>query len=56
MKEYKIIKQKSKLFGDSDAEFEKQLNDYARQGWIVKSAYIPSHSTAVKVILERAKN
>ncbi|NHF61355.1 DUF4177 domain-containing protein [Flavobacteriaceae bacterium TP-CH-4] len=56
MKEYKIIKQKTKVFGDNDATFEKELNDYARLGWQVTSAVMPSHSTAMKVILERTKN
>lgn len=55
MKEYKIIKQKGK-FRNSDKDFETELNQYAREGWQVKTGGIMSSSTFFKVILERDKN
>lgn len=56
MKEYKIIKQKTKLLGNSDGDFEKELNEYARKGWVVKNSVFSDNSYALKVILERDKN
>lgn len=55
MKEYKIIRQKSK-FRNSDKDFETELNQYAREGWHVVTSSIMSSSTFFKVILERDKN
>tara|TARA_R110002051_G_scaffold157113_1_gene228700 strand:- start:8838 stop:9008 length:171 start_codon:yes stop_codon:yes gene_type:complete len=56
MKEYKIISQKGKLFKNSDAEFEKELNEYARQGWIVVNSIFNPNTYSMKVILERSKS
>jgi len=53
MKEYKII---SKGFWKKDAFFEDTLNQYAREGWEVKSAIGDGHGNIAKVILERDKN
>jgi len=55
MKEYKVIRQKSK-FKNSDKDFETELNQYAREGWQVAVGGIMSSSTFFKVILERDKN
>lgn len=55
MKEYKIIRQKSK-FRNSDKDFETELNQLAREGWQVITGGIMSSSTFFKVILERNKN
>lgn len=56
MKEYKIIKQKEKLLGNKDSDFEGQLNSLAKQGWQVISIVRLTHSNAMKAILERDKN
>ena len=55
MKEYKIVKQKAKVFGNPDQEFEDELNKLAREGWRVISVCSMSHSTLVKAYLERDK-
>jgi len=56
MKEYKIIKQKEKLLGNKDSDFEDQLNSLAKQGWQVISIVRLTHSNAMKAVLERDKN
>lgn len=56
MKEYKIIKQKEKLLGTKDSDFEDQLNSLAKQGWQVISIVRLTHSNAMKAVLERDKN
>jgi hypothetical protein len=52
MKEYKLIKkgvfQKDKVLID-------ELNQLAREGWVVKSAVGSGHGDIAKVILERDK-
>ena len=48
MKEYKIVKQKGKVFGNPDQEL-------AKEGWRVISVCCMSHSTLVKAYLERDK-
>ena len=55
MKEYKIVSQKGKLFKNNDAEFEKELNEYAKQGWNVLNSIFNASTYALKVILERDK-
>ena len=52
MKEYKIIKKK---FFKKDKPFEDELNQFAREGWIVRSAVGNGHGDFGKVILERDK-
>lgn len=56
MKEYKIIKQKEKLLGHQDQEFEDELNSLAKRGWKVISVIRLTHSNAMKAVLERDKN
>lgn len=56
MKEYKIIKQKEKLLGNQDQDFEDELNSLARQGWQVINIVRLSHSNTMKAVLERDKN
>ncbi|UNY98909.1 DUF4177 domain-containing protein [Zhouia spongiae] len=56
MKEYKIIKQKTNLFSNSDKSFEDALNLHARDGWRVISAVFSEKNYALKAILERDKN
>lgn len=56
MKEYKIIVQKGGLFTNKDEEFEKTLNDFAREGWVVISSTSNPHTHLLKVILERQKH
>ena len=53
MKEYKIIKQKINLLKNNDNLFEKELNDYAKQGWPVLDTVFSDANYALKVILER---
>ncbi len=53
MKEYKIIK---KSLWKKDADFEDIINQFARDGWEVKSAVGNGHGDFSKVILERDKN
>ena len=53
MKEYKIIK---KSFWKKDDVFEDALNQFAREGWEVKSTAGDSNGNISKVILERDKN
>tara|TARA_R110001583_G_scaffold34847_1_gene116561 strand:+ start:5392 stop:5559 length:168 start_codon:yes stop_codon:yes gene_type:complete len=53
MKEYKIIK---KSLWKKDDVFEDILNQFAREGWEVKSAIGNGHRDFAKVILEREKN
>ncbi|MFT4831332.1 MAG: hypothetical protein ACI815_000979 [Psychroserpens sp.] len=55
MKEYKIIKQKGKVFGNPDRGFEDELNKFAREGWRGFSVCSTSHNTLVKPYLERNK-
>tara|TARA_R110000868_G_scaffold86696_2_gene243043 strand:+ start:902 stop:1069 length:168 start_codon:yes stop_codon:yes gene_type:complete len=55
MKEYKIVSQKSKLFKNSDLEFEKELNELSRQGWNVQNSVFNASTYSLKVILEREK-
>ncbi len=55
MKEYKIVKQKGKVFGNPDQEFEDQPNKLAREGWRRVSVCAMSHSTSAKAYLERDK-
>tara|TARA_R110002051_G_scaffold120401_2_gene193618 strand:+ start:2493 stop:2666 length:174 start_codon:yes stop_codon:yes gene_type:complete len=55
MKEYKIVKQKGKVFGNADQDFEDELNKLAKEGWRVISVCCMSHSTLVKAYLERDK-
>lgn len=55
MKEYKIVKQKGKVFGNPDQEFEDELNTLAKEGWKVISVCSMSHSALVKAYLERDK-
>jgi len=52
MKEYKIIE---KNFWKKHSDFEKVLNQYAREGWEVKSAIGNTHGHFSKVILEKEK-
>lgn len=56
MKEYKILKQKSNLLKSTDADFETELNNLAREGWYVISATCLSHTEQLKVVLERDRN
>lgn len=56
MKEYKIIKQKTKILKNNDADFEKELNEYASKGWCVLNTVFSEANYALKVILERDKN
>jgi hypothetical protein len=52
MKEYKIIK---KGMWGKDADFEDNLNQLAREGWIVNS--VTHHGGSfMKALLEREKN
>jgi hypothetical protein len=53
MKEYKLIK---KGFWTKDPDFEEQLNQYAREGWSVKSCIGDGHGNFSRIILERDKN
>lgn len=53
MKEYRIIK---KGIWTKDQDFEDQINQYAREGWEVKSAVQNGHGQFSRVILERDKN
>ena len=62
MKEYKILTQKDKWFsGKFDpAVLEEALNSYAKQGWVVKTAFsadIPAFFCAAReeaiIVLER---
>jgi hypothetical protein len=53
MKEYKVIK---KGFWTKDPDFEEKLNQFAREGWEVKSSIQNGHGDFSKVILERDKN
>lgn len=53
MKEYKILK---KGIWTKDKDFEDQLNQFAREGWVVKSAIQNGHGQFSRVILERDKN
>ncbi|MCJ7467916.1 MAG: DUF4177 domain-containing protein, partial [Maribacter sp.] len=55
MKEYKIIRQKGRFFQNSDLEFEKDLNQYAREGWSVVNTVFNHRTHSLKVILERDK-
>jgi len=55
MKEYKIIRQPTKLLGNNDTEFETELNEYARKGWRVLNTVFSESNYALKVILERDK-
>jgi len=56
MKEYKIIKQKEKILGNQDLDFEDKLNSLAKQGWQVIGIVRLTHSNAMKAVLERDKN
>mgnify|MGYP000087988756 CR=1 FL=1 len=56
MKEYKVISQGVKLFKNGDAEFEKELNKHAREGWSVVTSAYNQNNAALKIILERDKN
>ncbi len=56
MKEYKIIRQKTNLLKNNDAEFEKELNGHAREGWCVLNTVFSDTGYALKVILERDIN
>ncbi len=56
MKEYKVISQGIKFFKNGDAEFEKELNKQAREGWSVVTSVFNQNQSALKVILERDKN
>ncbi|MEN8187018.1 MAG: DUF4177 domain-containing protein [Bacteroidota bacterium] len=53
MKEYKIIK---KGFWKKESELEEAINQFARDGWEIKTAIGDGHGTFSKVILERDKN
>jgi hypothetical protein len=53
MKEYKIIK---KGFWKKEMELEDTINQFARDGWELKSAIGDGHGNFSKVILERDKN
>lgn len=55
MREYKIIRQQTKLLGNNDAEFEIELNEHARKGWRVLNTVFSESNYALKVILEREK-
>lgn len=55
MKEYKIVAQRSNLFKNSDLEFEKELNELARQGWNVVNSVFNANTFSLKVIMERDK-
>jgi hypothetical protein len=52
MKEYKIIE---KGFWKKNSHLEDAINQYAREGWVVKSAIANGHGDFSKVILEREK-
>ena len=52
MKEYKIIE---RGFWKKDAYFEDTINQFAREGWEVKSAVGDGHGRISRVILEREK-
>ncbi len=52
MKEYKIIK---KDFWKKNAHLEDTINQYAREGWEVKSTVGDGHGNISRVILERDK-
>lgn len=56
MKEYKIISQGFNLLKNTDVEFEKKLNGYAREGWSVVTSAYNHNNSGLKVILERDKN
>ena len=53
MKEYRIIQ---KGFWKKDSSLEDLINQYAREGWEVKSAVGDHTGNFTKVILERNKN
>jgi len=53
MKEYKIIK---KGIWKKSIDFEDTINQFARDGWEIKSAIGNGHGDFSKVILERDKN
>lgn len=53
MKEYKIIK---KGIWKKNTDFEDTINQFARDGWEIKSAIGNGHGDFSKVILERDKN
>ncbi|MEN8124515.1 MAG: DUF4177 domain-containing protein [Bacteroidota bacterium] len=53
MKEYKIIQ---KGFWKKDADLEDSINQFSREGWVVKSAVGDSTGNFTKIILERDKN
>jgi len=52
MKEYKIIK---KGFWKNISDLEESINQYARDGWEIKSAIGDGHGNISKIILERDK-
>lgn len=56
MKEYKIVKQKSSLLKASDAEFETDLNNHAREGWQVINIVYDSNQMILKAVLEKDKH
>jgi len=53
MKEYKIIQ---KGFWKKTSDLEDSINQYAREGWEVKSAIGDNTGGFSKIILERSKN
>ncbi len=52
MKEYKIIKQKFNWKGVTKA-FEDDLNNYARQGWVVVNVYNNGHQICALLALDK---
>jgi len=51
MKEYKVVTWKMGL-SNNDKRLEDTLNEYARQGWVVKSV----GDTGMRIVFERDKN
>lgn len=52
MKEYKIIK---KGFWKKDSDLEDRINQYAKDGWEIKTATGDMEGNFSKIILERDK-
>ena len=50
MKEYKIIK---KGFWQKSSSLEENINQHARDGWVIKSAIGDMNGNFTKIILER---
>jgi len=51
IKEYKIVRQSTGLLKNNDKEFEKELTEFARQGWRVLNTVFSETNYALKVII-----